>query len=88
MAKQKVPKKVTVTLRNRHLINGVSYGPGSVTVHPDLAQHCLHQEDLQASKEQSLMTEQAFIIQSGNRKRQVAPGRFADIMGATVTENL
>ena len=85
------PKKIEVTLRSKHRVNGISYGPGKVRVIPDLAQHFLHQESIQAEKEQSLMTEQAFIIQGGHggpRKRQVAPGRFSDLMGAAVTENL
>jgi len=80
-------RKIQVTLKSRHLVNGQAYGPGQVFVLPDLAAYFQHVESRQEAKEQSLMTERAFIIQ-GQRKRQVAPGRFNEILGGIAPETI
>ena len=77
-------RKILVTLRLRHSINGRFYGPGEVWLTPYKAEAFLNTEHEAAQKEVNLQQQQAFII--GNRggvmtKRQVPWAQFDDILG-------
>ena len=78
------PKLSTVTLQLRHSINGQYYGPGVVTLPQKQAQMFLNVEYDAALKEDSLVRQQAFIIQFRNGvpvRREVPAQRFDDILG-------
>ena len=77
-------KLVTVTLQLRHSVNGISYGPGDVTVSENLAAMFLHTEANTADKELSLVQQRAYIIsftRHGPVKRQVPWAQFDRILG-------
>lgn len=77
------PKMVTVTLQMRHSINGIFYGPGTVTLTESKANAFLNTEHEAMAKETSLFQQQAFIIGFRNGvpvRREVPAQRFDDIL--------
>ena len=77
------PKLISVTLQLRHSVNGHYYGPGLVRITEKEAQRFLNVEYEAACKEDSLMRQQAFIIQFRNGvpvRREVPAQRFDDIL--------
>ena len=77
------PHSVTVTLQLRHSVNGKFYGPGKVTVIQELADVFLNTEAEAASKELSLVRQEAFIIgmgPGGPVKRQVPWAKFDQLL--------
>ena len=77
------PKPVVVTLQMRHSINGKFYGPGTVTLSEGKARTLLNTEHEAMHKEDSLVRQQAFIIQFRNgvpMRREVPAGQFDNIL--------
>ena len=83
------PKPIRVMLTQRHTINGTPYGPGQVTVPPDIGHTLQEQEQRAASTEAAFHDRRAFVVDRYLRKIPVAPERFdAVLFSDTNTVNL
>lgn len=73
---------VEITLTARHGINGINYGPGTVTVHQDVAAMLREQETRRhRERDRFYATDRAFVIGRGLRPQRVPYETFDDTYG-------
>ena len=86
-ARKRMPKTREVELRLRHSINGVSYGPGTLTVPFDVAEVLVEQEQRAAAEEARCFAQESvphiIVGEPGKRRaiRGVGGGSAVDLTG-------